>query len=227
MPTRFEPCITGEIYHIFNKTLDKRKIFHDAHLAQLFLETLNYYQSSKVNLSFSQFKLLLPNNQIMLQKEFGLRKYFRVDILAYCLMPNHFHLLVKQKRDVGISRYISDCINSFTRNYNLRTKRVGPVFLPTFRAEHIRSDEQLLHVSRYIHLNPYTSSLIHSLEGLKHYPWSSFLEYITDGEIKKSLSHPFMVLSFFDKNKKKYEEFVLANADYQRTLDHVKHLEKW
>ncbi len=227
MPARFEPFVTGDIYHTFNKTIDHRRIFHFPGYAQLFLDILRYYQSTKITVSFSDFKTLTPDDQRDLQKEFTLRKYFRVDILAYCLMPNHFHLLLRQKKDNGVSRYISDSLNSLTRSYNLRTKRLGPVFLPTFKSAHMFSDEQLLHVSRYIHLNPYTSSLASSFEELKRYPWSSFTEYTTPGRIKNSLSHPYLILSYFERNKKKYEEFVLDNADYQRSLHHLRHLEKW
>src|SRR5205823_11981573 len=103
---------------------------------------------------------------------------FRVEILCFCIMPNHWHLLVRQKVDRGISKFLSDAINSLTRYYNILHERSGPFFLPRFKSVAIRSEEQLIHVSRYIHLNPYSSGIINNFEDLINYPWSSFRGYM-------------------------------------------------
>lgn len=83
-----------------------------------------------------------------------------LEIISYCLMPNHFHLLVKQVIDHGIVKCLNNFSNSYTRYFNIRHDRVGPLFQGRFKAVRIETDEQLLQVSRYIHLNPVASSLI-------------------------------------------------------------------
>ena len=88
-----------------------------------------------------------------------------------------------------------------------------------FKAVRIESEEQLLHVSRYIHLNPATSYLI-KVNQLVNYPWSSFKDYQKD---TNSFVNTSLVLNSF-KSFKKYEEFVFDQADYQKTLDEIKHL---
>src|SRR3989338_11621833 len=92
-------------------------------------------------------------------------------------MPNHFHLLLKQKKEDGITRFMSDTVNSLTRFFNILHERKGPVFLPQFRSRQIHTREQLIHISRYQHLNPYSSRIVNTKEELLNYPFSSFNEY--------------------------------------------------
>lgn len=90
-------------------------------------------------------------------------------------MPNHFHLLLQQIRDGGITEFISKLTNSYTRYFNIRNKRIGPLFQGEFKAVHVETDEQLIHLSRYIHLNPIVSYITKKLES---YQWFSYLEYL-------------------------------------------------
>ena len=76
-----------------------------------------------------------------------------MEIICYCLMPNHLHLLLRQLMDGGISKFMSNFANSYTRYFNTKSKRKGPVFEGKFKAKRIETDEQLLHLSRHIHLN--------------------------------------------------------------------------
>ncbi len=91
-----------------------------------------------------------------------------VEVVAYCLMPNHFHLLVKQVSEGGISKYLRQAINSYAKYFNTKYKRVGSLFQDMFRAVHIETDEQFIHVSRYIHLNPLVSYLVGKKELLSY-----------------------------------------------------------
>lgn len=228
MPVRLEPFVNNHIYHVFNKTLDRRKLFKSGTYGDYFLKVLKYYRSTKARLSFSKLRSVDRKVFQDIQKEVSFQKYFRVDILAYCLMPNHFHLLLKQKVDNGIQKFISDTINSLTRYCNLRLERKGPLFLPKFKAERIHTNEQLLHVSRYIHLNPYSSGVVKTSDKLLAYPWSSFPEYIREErEVIDPLISPSELLAFYDGEREEYKDFVLSNAEYQKTLDHAKHTEKW
>ena len=140
-----------------------------------------------------------------------------VDIICYCLMPNHFHFLIKQLKDGGITEFISKLSNSYTKYYNVKYNRVGPLLQGEFKAVLIESDAQLIHVSRYIHLNPIASFLV---KDLNEYRWSSYKEYVendTNGICNKEA-----VLSFF-KSPKDYEKFVLDQVDYAQRLEIIKH----
>ena len=115
---------------------------------------------------------------------------------------------------------MSNFQNSYTRYFNKRHKRDGSLFLDQFKAVRVVSEQQLLHLSRYIHLNPYSSYVVKNFSELKNYQWSSFPEYL--GE-KNGFCATEVVLSFFP-SREKYKNFVLNHADYQRGLEIVKHL---
>lgn len=139
-----------------------------------------------------------------------------VDIVCYCLMPNHFHFLVRQKKDKGITEFISKLSNSYTKYFNIKYSRVGPLLQGEFKAVHVENDAQLLHLSRYIHLNPLVNYIT---KDLNLYKWSSYQEYIRGNSqicIKDS------VLTQF-QSAKTYNQFILDQIDYATTLESVKH----
>lgn len=220
MPGRLTPLVTQQIYHIFNKSIDDRQIFVAKRECQRAIETLKFYQLSSPPLRLSKF-FQLPQErktEIVLQ----LKDWNKlVEILAFCLMPNHFHFLLKQLKDNGISKFLSNLQNSFTRYLNTKNKRTGPIFLDQFKAVRIESEEQLLHVSRYIHLNPYTSFIIKDVKGLENYSWSSFPCYIKNKT--NEICNPSLVLASF-KNPQSYYQFVMDQRDYQRELHKIQHL---
>lgn len=144
-----------------------------------------------------------------------------VDIICFCLMPNHFHLLLNQLKDNGISKFMANLQNSFTRYFNTKHERIGHLLQGQFKAVLIEDDNQLLHVSRYIHLNPYSSYVVKDLESLEQYLWSSFPEYL--GKVAAEICNKEIILSQF-KDKKDYKKFVFDQADYQRRLEEIKHL---
>lgn len=146
-----------------------------------------------------------------------------VEVGAYCLMDNHFHLLLKQLDEGGISRYLANIQNSFTRFFNSRNKRKGDLFLNQFKAVRIETDEQLLHVSRYIHLNPLTGYLVKTVSELFGYRYSSLPEYVRETVSSDALSNPQEILAFF-KDKKACRKFVSDQSEYQRSLANIKHL---
>lgn len=139
-----------------------------------------------------------------------------VEVLTYCLMPNHFHLLIKQLKEDGITEFISKLSNSYTKYYNTKYSRVGPLFQGEFKAVLIENDAQLIHVSRYIHLNPISSFLI---KDLSTYPWSSYGEYINNinGICSKE-----QILGYF-KSIKDYQQFVSDQIGYAQELELIKH----
>ncbi len=131
-------------------------------------------------------------------------------------MPNHFHLLIKQVNEGSVTEFISKLSNSYTKYYNTKYKRVGPLFQGEFKAEVMENDEQLIHVSRYIHLNPLVSYLI---KDLKHFEWSSYKEYLSKSS--NSLCDKEKILGYF-KNSRGYEQFVMDQAGYATELELIK-----
>ena len=222
MSIRKEPFITNYIYHVFNKTIDDRQVFKNNNYSSEFHQRLVYYRSIKSTRSFSKLKSLSKDNLIELELQTSLKKDFRVDILNYSFMPNHFHLLIKQLADIGITEYISQVVNSFTRYYNLKNGRKGQIFLHDFKATTIKTDEQLIHTSRYIDLNANSSSVINNVKDLESYKWAGYKAYIDENYVEP-LVNTKPILEMFDNNRQKYKEFVLDRADYQKSLEIIKH----
>lgn len=145
-----------------------------------------------------------------------------LDILAYCIMPNHFHLLLQPFTKDAISDFLRNTQNSYSKYFNTKYKRTGSLFQFMFKAVRIETDEQLLHVSRYIHLNPITSYLL-EVNMLGQYPWSSFKDYVSTRSEDISFVNPKLVLNYF-KSQNDYKQFVFDQVDYQRQLERIKHL---
>lgn len=219
MTGRKFPLITGQIYHVLNRGVASQPVFLHKKDYQRALETIFYYQNP--SLSYSHF-LRLPNNQkVKLLETLKDKTKFLVEIIALCLLPNHFHFLLKQLKDDGISFFMSNFANSYTRYFNIKNERIGSLFQGKFKAIRIETDEQLFHVSRYIHLNPHTSYVVKTLKELEAYPYSSFPEYL--GNSKTDFFQKEIILDQF-KDSASYKKFVFDQADYQRKLNQIKHL---
>ncbi len=224
MPGRKKKIFTDGVYHVFNKSINSTAIFDSDYNCSLFLNIIRYYRSGKARVSFSHLKYISSElrQHILLQTQ--IEEHFRVKLLAYCLMPTHYHLLLAQLEDNGVSKFISNVTNSFTRHLNVKNERLGPLFLTKFKAVPILTDEQLIHISRYIHLNPYSSNIVRDIEELEIYPWSSYRQYIS-GIQGLCVTKP--VMKLFNHKLQRYKNFITQRADYQKTLEFAKHAEKW
>jgi len=221
MPGRKIPLVTNEFYHVLNRGAASQPVFLNQRDYLRCLETIFYYQNQNPPLRYSFFLRLPKKQKENLLKKLASKNNFWVEIITYCLMPNHFHLLLKQVLDGGISIFLSKFTNSYTRYLNTKEKKVGPLFQGKFKAIRVETDEQLVHLSRYIHLNPYTSYVIKPLKELESYPYSSFSEYL--GQQKTTYCNKTVVLNNF-KGVSSYKNFVFDQADYQRRLENIKHL---
>ncbi|KKR29634.1 hypothetical protein A2715_06115 [Candidatus Woesebacteria bacterium RIFCSPHIGHO2_01_FULL_39_32] len=220
MPLRNQVLATNEVYHVVNRGVASLPIFRSLKDYKRFLDLVNFYRFTDVKLSFSAF----------LDLNLGLRSGYLVklnreskqtlQIYAYSLMPNHFHFLVKQLEDGGIKSTFARIQNAYAKYFNLKNKRSGPLFQSRFKAKWIEKDEILLHVSRYIHLNPCTSYIVEPLE-LSNYIWSSYPEYL--GLRKPIFANLDLILKIAG-GIDNYKKFVLNQVDYQRELGKIKHL---
>lgn len=203
--------VEGGYYHIYNRGFSKQEIFLDEEDYKIFLYYL-YIYIAPLDTVLKRH----PNLPIRLRNK---NLHGEIELLAYCLMPNHFHLLVKQETKDAIPRLMKQLTNAYTLYFNEKYKRTGALMQGRYKAVMIETDEQLIHVSRYIHLNPLLAGLTSSIRTDR---WSSYSEYV-DKHPKTSLCNTFYVLTHF-KTPKEYEVFVLNQVDYARRLNVIKHL---
>ncbi len=220
MPTRYYPFVSDYYYHIFNRGVNKQPIFNGIADFKRATNLLRYYSYEDYPIRFSKFLLLSTDQRKKIWTRLNMSQKY-VDIISYCFMPNHFHLLLKQNIDKGISKYLANFQNSYTKYFNRKNDRVGHLFQGQFKAVKIDSEEQLLHVSRYIHLNPFSSGLMDNVNKLSDYNWSSFPEYVSD--LQYEICNKELILSNF-KSRIAYKEFIFDNAEYQKNLESIKHL---
>ena len=146
------------------------------------------------------------------------RKNKLINIIAYCLMPTHIHLVLQQLEDNGISIFMNNLLNSYTRYFNIRHKRKGPLWVGRFKRVVVSTDEQLLHLTRYVHLNPVTSYLIEKPES---WAYGSYNEYCSQGTTDEEMC---CYENILDIDSKSYKKFVNDRKEYQRELAKIKEL---
>lgn len=185
-------------------------IFNNYYDYKRFIKTFTYYSTGGPKPKLSHFAstvtTLDPNKKI-------------VGVVCFCLIPNHFHFLLLQKGDGGITEFASKVSNSYTKYFNNKNKRIGPLLQGEFKSVHIETIEQLLHLTRYIHLNPLINYVTNNLNA---YPWSSYLEYVGDIDHGICGKEKEIALAQF-KSPNLYQQFVLDQEDYARQLELTKH----
>lgn len=215
---RSELLVTGEIYHIYNRSIAVENIFLFKRNCKRAIDLIEFYRFSQ-NMRFSFYKRMkddIKNDYSNMYKKSEKLVY----IYAYCLMPNHYHLLVKQNKENGIKQFISNFQNSYGKYFNLLNNRTGGVFQSPFKSKRITSDEIFMHVGRYIHLNPISSFIIDPKD-IASFLWSSYPNYIS-GESDDMLEKDKIIKII--GSKEKYRKFIENQSDYQRRLDIIKHV---
>lgn len=149
--------VPDSFYHVYTRGISKQTIFHDDADYLYLLSLFERYLSKDIDNA---------RTDATYQK-----LYDSIEVLAYCLMPNHFHLLVYQIDKSGMSRLMHNIMTSYSRYFNTKYKRSGPLFESRYKASRIEADKYLLHISRYIHLNP---------DCWIEYPYSSLRAYLYD-----------------------------------------------
>jgi putative transposase len=147
MPTRNVTFAPGEFYHVYNRGTEKRTIFKDKADYNRFIELLFLSNSSK-SVNVRDLKKTFKNIF-----EFDRGKAL-VSIGAYCLMPNHFHILITPLSDEGLAKFMNKLSTSYSMYFNKRFERTGSLFEGTYKAKHADTDEYLKYLFSYIHLNP-------------------------------------------------------------------------
>lgn len=208
--------VNGGVYHVFTKSIAGFEVFRIMADYERMRGLLKFYQVENLPLKFSIF-MRLKDKDNYFKNHFN-EKDRLVQIIAYCLMPTHIHLILKQLKGNGISTFMGNILNSYSRYFNVKNKRKGPLWESRFKNVNVSTDDQLLHLTRYIHLNPSTANLVKSPE---NWNFSSYREYtgkISDEEILCNYS------DLMDMPPSDYKEFVRSRKDYQRELAMIKDL---
>lgn len=210
---------TGQYYHIFNRGVARNPIFFSNKDYERFLTSMNYYQYKDPPMRLSYFLNLQLNDKDKVLREMNDKNQKIVSISCYSLMLNHYHLLLKQEEDSGIKKFICRAVNGYVKYLNIRNKRVGPLFQGAFKAVRVETDEQLIHLSRYIHLNPVAGYLV-NFEKILNYKWTSLGQYLT--EVKSFVDKDFIINHF--GNKDKYFMFIKDFEDYKKSFADIEYL---
>jgi len=211
----------GEYYHIYNRGVDKRNIFNDKNDIWRFIKGVLIFNRFKVVGSIREelkerridSNLVTVNFRELIESTGEL-----VEIIAICLNPNHFHILVKQVSDNGISKFMHKLGSGFTRYINEKNDRSGSLFQGTFKATYVENDDVLTYISAYINLN----YEIHGIKDLdKKLVFSSWDEYCGKNKVMNICKGKNDVLKQF-KNIEEYKKFAKEIAKESKELKAVK-----
>jgi putative transposase len=206
MPTKnsVKTYVVNGVYHIYNRGVEKRKIFLDDRDYDTFLYYLRSYllpldKQAKPPLGIKRLNNFTLCNEI--------------NLIAYVLMPTHFHLMIKQKPEKAITEFMKRLSNGYVEYFNKRYERVGALFQGRYKAVLINDDDYFLHLTRYLHLNPLElfSKEEQVFTTLRNYQYSSYPDYI--GARPSSWLKKDTIMKYFQDTQDKlgfstYQEFV-------------------
>ena len=199
MPSRnvIKTDLSDSYYHVYFRGGNKSRIFRDAADYEKFL---------------SLFQRYLSLNEVKNSAGISFPNYTnRVELLAFCLMPNHVHLFIYQYQQDSMSEFMRSLLVSYSLYFNKKYKRTGPLFESKYKASRISDDAYLLHITRYIHLNP---------KSWKDYEYSSLPYYLH--QVSDEWINPKRVLELF-QDTQDYQEFVSDYQENKRLMDILKH----
>lgn len=219
MPSRnsTKSYIENGYYHIYNRGVEKRLIFLDQQDYAVFLNYLKEYLLPKDK---DNLQAILSSATTSYKEKAQALKLLRLNnfneeiiLLAYCLMPNHFHMLIKQKNAGSIDKFMNSLATRYTMYFNQKYKRVGPLYQDVYKAVLVNTDAQLLHLTRYIHKQALAlkGDALRSWEGQP----CSYPEYL--GQRKTEWIKPDEILAHFSETNPtlSYKSFVLEQDDYE------------
>lgn len=199
--------VPGEYYHIYNRGVNKQNIFADERDWVRLLFLILYLQSPvSFNNIGRQVTYYVKHSGFNIERK-DLNKIYgnrTVELINFAIMPNHFHLLITENKEGGISNYMQRIQNGYTKYFNTKYKKSGHLLQGPYKAVHIKSNKQILHLSAYIHKNPTELKQWNKKEHL--YPWSSYYDYTLENRWDKLLKRG-VILSQFNKQNE-YQKFI-------------------
>ncbi len=219
MSIRKTAFVPGEYYHLYNRGNSKQEIFHDKEDYDRFIKLLFLSNNEK------NFKIQFIRMNDIFNHE---RKNLLVSIGAYCLMPNHFHILITQTKEGSISKFMQKLTTGYSMYYNKKYERTGSLFEGKFKSEHANNDRYLKYLFSYIHLNPVKMidknwkingirNKNKTLDFLQDYKYSSYLDYLLiprqEGLILATKAFP----NYFH-TKEKFQKEIFEWLSYRQDL---------
>lgn len=201
-------------YHVFSRSIAKYIVFNNEEEYSKFIEIYKLYRHINFGYQYSKFIRLNPMIQSQIINSLQSDNEVFVEIIAFCLMPTHIHFLLKQTADQGISKFIAKILNCYSRYFNIKHKRTGPLWSGRFKSVLVSTDEQLLHLTRYLHLNPSSAGIVTKPEDWSN---SSYNDYI-DTSNSTLLNYS----DLFSISPKEYKKFVMDHKAYQKELSYIK-----
>lgn len=197
----------GEFYHIYNRGVNKQAIFLDRRDYIRFLFLILAFQSESSIYNIGCYVSTFIKHSVFNISEKTMDKIGdnrMVELAGFVFMPNHFHLILHEINEDGISRYMQKILNAYAKYFNAKYKRSGHLFQGPFQCVLIETNEQLLHLSAYIHRNP--RELKEWKDKEDKYSWSSFQDFYSENRWEKLLV-PNIIIEQFE-NPKEYKDFV-------------------
>ena len=199
----------GEFYHLYNRGINKMPIFLDVFDKKRFIKLLFVCNSRK--------SVVFKSIQGLSLDEID-RGETLVDIGIYCLVPNHFHLLIKEKTENGISEFVKKVATGYSMYFNKKYERTGSLFEGPFKAKRIDTDEYLKYIFSYIHLNPIKiidsqwkenkiTDRVKAKNYLQKYPYSSYFEYIGGKRQEEKILEKDSFPEYFSQPKE-FDDFI-------------------
>ncbi|KKP56637.1 MAG: hypothetical protein UR80_C0002G0006 [Parcubacteria group bacterium GW2011_GWB1_35_5] len=207
---RYLSFAENEYYHVFNRGSKKEKIFLDDKDKARFIFLVTHFQSPIRSYNVTWYTENFIKKGYFNTKEERIRELLKdrsVELVSFALMPNHFHLLVRNLEEGVLSVYMHRVLTAYSKYFNSKYNKKGHVFEAPFKAVHVKNNTQLLHLSAYIHKNP--KEISEFKNSYNKYPYSSYQDYIETNRWSNLLSTSIILKQFKDKSK--YKDFVTSS----------------
>ena len=204
----------GEFYHVYNRGMQKQSIFISDADRFRFLFLLLFLQGSNSIRNVSRaIKTSVQHQMLLIDKELknDVLKNRTIELVAFCLMPNHFHLIIHEIEDDGIAKYMQRVQNAYAKYFNTKYDKSGHLFQGLYKSKHIADDRYLLYLSAYIHKNP--TELPNRKDKEEKYYWSSFQDCVATNRFP-SLLNPDIIVDRYkeEKGNMSYLKFVKTSS---------------
>jgi len=211
--TQKRSLVTGEYYHIYNRSAHKVGLFRERADWQRLLFAVLYFQSPTLFQNVRRLANTFDPKLGFVVNEADFSHVFQgrgIELVSFCLMPNHYHLIIREIREGAVAAYMQRVSDSYTRYFNIKYEVSGHVFQGRYQSVHIKDDRQLLYLSAYIHRNPRE---LRAWKDKEHeYPWSSLRDYTVENRWGGLLA-PEIILDQFEGSKQSnYADFVKTST---------------
>lgn len=203
----------GEYYHVFNRGAHKQGIFRERADWIKFLFNTLYFQSPTLFPNVHRIvrtydpKLGFDVSEVTFENVTQARM---VELVGFCLMSNHYHLILRELVEGGIARYMQRISDSYSKYFNKKYELPGHVFQGRYKAVHVKDNRQLMYLSAYIHRNPRELRVWKDKEA--EYPWSSLQDYVTENRWGGLLAQEIITDQFEGSTRSNYADFVRTST---------------